>query len=167
MLESIENIVTPVIAEVAITGFLAIIAWFNRRLPEKHRLENEAKHRAAFKEAIDTGVGLIFDMIERAPAVASFDAVVREGIETAKAYVRRSVPDAIGVLLPPMDVIEDQLRSKLQKEITKRIPGLEVDRLSELLRGAGLPQAGLPVSGASQGVSAAPTPGVYSSSQRP
>lgn len=131
IVDSIQNIVQPVVVELLLTVVLALIAWLMRRLPERWRLDIEARHRDALHRALDTGVGLMIDTMQKHPAIAAPDLAV----STVLSYVERSVPDAIKRLGPTRAQLEDMARAKLQERVDAI---LGRDRLAEALKRAGL-----------------------------
>ena len=130
-LDSIQSIIQPILVELLLTLILAVLAWFLRLLPERFRVDIEAKHRAALHSAIDTGVGLLIDTMQKHPTIAAPDMA----IGTVLDYVERSVPDAIRKLGPSRAQLEDMARSKLQQQVDVV---LGRDRLAEALGNAGL-----------------------------
>lgn len=138
MLDSIENILAPVMVEVTLVLVFAGIGWLNRKLPEKNRLQIEEKHRLALHQAATTGASLIFDMIQTNPHVAITDGLIKEGLDRAEAHIRGSVPDALAALMPSRAQIEGIVRAKLQEQLSLR--GLtSIDALTQQLQSAGLP----------------------------
>lgn len=132
LIDSLQSIVQPIIVELLLTLILAVLAWFLRLLPERFRVDIEAKHRAALHSAIDTGVGLLIDTMQKHPTIAAPDMA----IGTVLDYVERSVPDAIRRLGPSRAQLEDMARAKLQQKVDAV---LGRDRLKEALENAGLP----------------------------
>lgn len=130
-IDSIQSIIQPILVELLLTLILAVLAWFLRLLPERFRVDIEAKHRAALHSAIDTGVGLLIDTMQKHPTIAAPDMA----IGTVLDYVERSVPDAIRRLGPSRSQLEDMARAKLQQQVDAV---LGRDRLAEALRGAGV-----------------------------
>ena len=130
-IDSIQNIIQPILVDLLLTLILAVLAWFLRLLPERFRVDIEAKHRAALHSAIDTGVGLLIDTMQKHPTIAAPDMA----IGTVLDYVERSVPDAIRRLGPSRAQLEDMARAKLQQQVDAV---LGRDRLAEALRGAGV-----------------------------
>lgn len=130
-LDSLQSIIQPILVELLLTLILAVLAWFLRLLPERFRVDIEAKHRAALHSAIDTGVGLLIDTMQKHPTIAAPDMA----IGTVLDYVERSVPDAIRRLGPSRAQLEDMARAKLQQQVDAV---LGRDRLAEALRGAGV-----------------------------
>lgn len=130
-IDSIQSIIQPILVELLLTLILAVLAWFLRLLPERFRVDIEAKHRAALHSAIDTGVGLLIDTMQKHPTIAAPDMA----IGTVLDYVERSVPDAIRRLGPSRAQLEDMARAKLQQQVDAV---LGRDRLAEALRGAGV-----------------------------
>lgn len=130
-IDSIQSIIQPILVELLLTLILAVLAWFLRLLPERFRVDIEAKHRAALHSAIDTGVGLLIDTMQKHPTIAAPDMA----IGTVLDYVERSVPDAIRRLGPSRAQLEDMARAKLQQQVDAV---LGRDRLAEALAGAGL-----------------------------
>lgn len=131
-LDSIQSIIQPILVELLLTLILAVLAWFLRLLPERFRVDIEAKHRAALHSAIDTGVGLLIDTMQKHPTIAAPDMA----IGTVINYVERSVPDAIRKLGPSRTQLEDMARAKLQQQVDA-IMGR--DRLAEALKNSGAP----------------------------
>lgn len=130
-IDSIQSIIQPILVELLLTLIIAVLAWFLRLLPERFRVDIEAKHRAALHSAIDTGVGLLIDTMQKHPTIAAPDMA----IGTVLDYVERSVPDAIRRLGPSRAQLEDMARAKLQQQVDAV---LGRDRLAEALRGAGV-----------------------------
>lgn len=130
IIDSLQNIVQPVVVDLLLFLILGAIGWLMRRLPEKWRVDIEAKHRDALHQALDTGVGLIVDTMQRHPAVAVPDAAAGQIVD----YVRRSVPGAIRKLGPSQAHLEAMARAKLQSRVDAV---LGRDRLAEALNRAG------------------------------
>lgn len=136
MIDSIQSIIQPILVDLLLTLILAVLAWFLRLLPERFRVDIEAKHRAALHSAIDTGVGLLIDTMQKHPTIAAPDMA----IGTVLDYVERSVPDAIRRLGPSRAQLEDMARAKLQQQVDAV---LGRDRLAEALRQAGVDARGV------------------------
>lgn len=136
MIDSIQNIIQPIVVELLLTLILAVLAWFLRLLPERFRVDIEAKHRAALHSALDTGVGLLIDTMQKHPTIAAPDMA----IGTVLDYVERSVPDAIRRLGPSRAQLEDMARAKLQHQVDAV---LGRDRLTEALKNAGVDARGV------------------------
>ena len=130
MIDTIQNIVQPIIVDLLLTLVLAIIAWLMRFLPERWRLDIEARHREALHKALDTGVGLLIDTMQKHPTIAAPDMAIGVVLE----YVDRSVPDALRKLAPSRKHLEDMARAKLQARIDAMTGR---DRLKEALDAAG------------------------------
>lgn len=130
MIDIIQNIAQPIIVDLLLTLILAIIAWLMRKLPERWRLDIEARHREALHKALDTGIGLAIDTMQKHPTIAAPDMA----IGTVLDYVERSVPDALRRLAPSRAHLEDMARAKLQQQVDA-IMGR--DRLAESLKQAG------------------------------
>lgn len=130
MIDIIQNIAQPIIVDLLLTLILAIIAWLMRKLPERWRLDIEARHREALHKALDTGIGLAIDTMQKHPTIAAPDMA----IGTVLDYVERSVPDALRRLAPSRTHLEDMARAKLQQQVDA-IMGR--DRLAEALKQAG------------------------------
>ena len=131
VIDSVQNIVQPVIVDLLLAIILGVIAWIMRRLPERWRLDIEAKHRAALHSALNTGVGLVIDAMQKHPGVLAPDLATTKIID----YVGRSVPDAIKKLGPSRAHLEEMARAKLQQQVDEL---LSRDRLAEALRDAGV-----------------------------
>lgn len=131
MIDSIQNIVQPIIVELLLGAILAVIAWAMRLLPERLRVDVEARHRDALHRALDTAVGLVIDTLQRHPSVAVPDAAVTQVIR----YVKGSVPDAIKRLGPSQAQLEAMATAKLQSKVDE-IMGR--DKLAAALQRAGL-----------------------------
>ena len=101
-----------------------------RFLPERWRLDIEARHREALHKALDTGVGLLIDTMQKHPTIAAPDMAIGVVLE----YVDRSVPDALRKLAPSRKHLEDMARAKLQARIDAMTGR---DRLKEALDAAG------------------------------
>lgn len=134
MIDIIQNILQPIAADYLAWAVFGIVGFFLRNLPAKWRVEVEARHREALHRAIDTGIGLVIDAIQKDPRIGIPDAAVTRVV----GYVLGSVPDAIRRLGPSRQQLERMARAKLQKEIDA-IMGR--DRLAEALKDAGLPAA--------------------------
>lgn len=132
MIDIIQSIAQPIIVDLLLTLILAIIAWLMRKLPERWRLDIEARHREALHKALDTGIGLAIDTMQKHPTIAAPDMA----IGTVLDYVERSVPDALRRLAPTRAHLEDMARAKLQKQVDA-IMGR--DRLADALKQAGAP----------------------------
>lgn len=130
MLDIVQNIVQPIIVDLLLTLILAIIAWLMRKLPERWRLDIEARHRDALHKALDTGIGLAIDTMQKHPSIAAPDMAIGVVLD----YVERSVPDALRKLAPSRAHLEDMARAKLQQKVDA-IMGR--DRLAEALKQAG------------------------------
>ncbi|SIS98613.1 hypothetical protein [Paracoccus saliphilus] len=130
IIDSIQNILQPILVDYAVWLILGVLAWFLRRLPERWRIEIEAKHRDALHSALNTGVGLAIDALQKHPSIAVPDRAAGEIV----SYVRRSVPGAIRRLGPSQGQLEQMARAKLQERLDA-ITGR--DRLTEALRDAG------------------------------
>lgn len=131
MIDMIQNIVQPILVELLLTTILLATGWLMRRLPERMRLDIEARHREALHRALDTGVGLVIDTLQKHPAVAVPDRAVAE----IAGYVHRSVPDALRRLAPSQAQLEKMARAKLQERVDAI---LGRDRLTEALQRAGV-----------------------------
>lgn len=135
MIDTITDTLQPVIVEVLLTLALAGIGWLMRFLPERMRIEIEAKHRAALHSALETGVNYALDAVEATlranPAIAVGDATVGRVLD----YVERSVPDAIRKLGPSRNILQDMARAKL----TEAMAAAGLDPLTNALRDAGAP----------------------------
>lgn len=132
MIDIIEGIVRPLLTEYIGLLILGVLTWAMSKLPARLRLDIEQRHRDALHRALDTGIGLVFDSMQRHPAVAVPDMAVTKIID----YVRASVPDAIERLAPSQAHLEAMARAKLAKAIDEAIGR---DRLTEALKDAGLP----------------------------
>lgn len=117
MLDIIENIVRPLLTEYIGLLIMGGAAWVLRKLPARLRLDIEQRHRDALHRAIDTGIGLAFDALQKHPGVAVPDMAVT----TILDYVRKSVPDAIKNLGPSQAHLEEMARAKLAKAINDAI----------------------------------------------
>ena len=117
MIDIIQNIVQPLLTEYAVLLVLGVVGWVMRRLPARMRLDIEKRHRDALHRAIDTGIGLAFDALQKHPGVAVPDMAVT----TILDYVRKSVPDAIKNLGPSQAHLEEMARAKLAKAINDAI----------------------------------------------
>ncbi|RMC29670.1 hypothetical protein [Paracoccus alkanivorans] len=127
IIDSIQNILQPIIVDYAAWLILGALGWFFRRLPERWRIEIEAKHREALHRALHSGAELLIDTIQKHPAVAVPDRAIGEIVD----YVRMSVPGAIRRLGPSL---EQMARAKLRERLDA-ITGR--DRLTEALERAG------------------------------
>lgn len=132
MFDFLQSAVQPIIADAIVVLILGAVGWSLRLLPQRWRLDIEARHRAALHSAVDTAVGLILDTVQRQPGIAVPDAVITRGI----GYVTESVPDAIKRLGPSQATLEALLRSRLQQALDAATGR---DRLTEALREAGGP----------------------------
>lgn len=130
MIDIIQNIAQPILVDLLLTLILAIIAWFMRRLPERWRLDIEARHREALHKALDTGIGLAIDTMQKHPTIAAPDMAIGVVLD----YVDRSVPDALRKLAPSRAHLEDMARAKLQQRVDAV---LGRDRLADALKEAG------------------------------
>lgn len=131
IIDSIQNILQPIIVDYAVWLILGVLAWFMRRLPERWQIEIEAKHRDALHSALNTGVGLAIDALQKHPSIAVPDRAAGEIVN----YVRRSVPGAIRRLGPSQEQLEQMARAKLRERLDA-IAGR--DRLSEVLDRTGV-----------------------------
>ena len=130
MIDAIQNILAPVIADYLGFVILGIVGFFLRNLPAKWRLDVEQKHRDALHRALLTGVNFAFDTLQLHPAVATHDKAIAVAVD----YVKGSVPDALKRLAPSQEQLEAMARAKLQEKLDA---ALGRDRLSEALREAG------------------------------
>lgn len=119
-----------IIVDLLLMLVLAIIGWAVSFLPARFRLDIEARHRDALHKALDTGVGLAIDTLQKHPAVAGPDMAIGAVLD----YVDRSVPDALRKLAPSRAQLEQMARAKLQRQVDAMIGR---DRLTEALRQAG------------------------------
>ena len=125
-LDSIQAIVQPIIVDLLLMLVLAIAGWALSFLPARFRLDIEARHRDALHKALDTGVGLAIDTLQKHPTIAAPDMAIGAVLD----YVDRSVPDALRKLAPSRAQLEDMARAKLQQQVDA-ITGR--DRLTEAL----------------------------------
>lgn len=130
MIDIIQSVVQPVLVDLLLTLILAVIAWLMRKLPERWRLDIEARHREALHKALDTGIGLAIDTMQKHPSIAAPDMAIGVVLD----YVERSVPDALRKLAPSRAHLEDMARAKLQQKVDA-IMGR--DRLADALKQAG------------------------------
>lgn len=130
MIDIIQSVAQPVLVDLLLTLILAIIAWLMRKLPERWRLDIEARHREALHRALDTGIGLAIDTMQKHPTIAAPDMA----IGTVLDYVERSVPDALRKLAPSRAHLENMARAKLQQRVDAIVGR---DRLADALRDAG------------------------------
>lgn len=130
-LDSIQNIIQPIIVDLLLMLVLAIIGWAASFLPARFRLDIQQRHRDALHAALSTGVGLAIDTIQKHPTIAAPDMAIGVVLD----YVERSVPDAIRKLGPSRAHLEDMARSRLQQQVDAV---LGRDRLAEALRQAGV-----------------------------
>lgn len=114
--------ITPGLVEILGVLLTGIIAWAAAMAREKWGVDIEARHRAALQSALMSGARLALD--RKLDAKAALDLIL--------SYARASVPDAIRVLNPPAQVLEDLARAKLQE--AAQVVG--DDRLAEALRRA-------------------------------
>lgn len=126
IIDSIQNILQPIIVDYATWLILGALGWFFRRLPERWRIDIEAKHREALHRALHSGTELLIDTLQKHPAVAVPDRAIGEIVD----YVRMSVPGAIRRLGPSQEQLEQMARAKLRERLDA-ITGR--DRLSEAL----------------------------------
>ena len=130
IIDSLQNVVQPIVVDYLVFVVLAVIGWLMRRLPERMRIDIEARHREALHSALNTGVGLLIDTAQKHPAVIGPDMAAGAIVD----YVRRSVPGAIRKLGPSQAQLEDMARAKLQQQIDGLMGR---DRLKDALRDAG------------------------------
>ena len=57
MIDAIQNILQPLLADYLAWALMGVLAWFLRWLPAKWRVEVEARHREALHRALNTGIG--------------------------------------------------------------------------------------------------------------
>lgn len=114
---------TPVILEVTATVATVAITAASGYAMRKWGIEIQAKHRDALHSALMTGVN----------AALGRGLTGNAAVAAAIDYARQSVPDAIGNLKPPVQVITDLANSKLE-EATKVPAG---DALAAALKQAG------------------------------
>lgn len=131
-IDSIQNIIQPVLVDLLLMLALAIISWAASFLPARFKLDIEAKHRAALHSALNTGVGLAIDTMQKHPTIAAPDMAIGAVLD----YVERSVPDAIRRLGPSRAQLEDMARAKLTQQVDAI---LGRDRLTDALADAGAP----------------------------
>lgn len=129
MIDTIQNIIQPLLTEYIGLLILGVITWAMSKLPTRLRLDIEQRHRDALHRAIDTGIGLVFDSLQKHPGVAVPDMAVTQIIK----YVRASVPDALERLAPSQAQLEAMARAKLARAIDTAIGR---DRLAEALQQA-------------------------------
>lgn len=132
MIDFVQGVLQPIFADYLTWAILGIVAWFLRFLPAKWRVEVEARHREALHRALNTGIGLVIDTIQKDPRIAVPDAAIGRIV----GYVKASVPGAIRRLGPSQEMLETMARAKLQLELDA-IMGR--DRLTEALQQAGVP----------------------------
>lgn len=130
MIDTIQAVLAPLVADYIGFLLLAALGFFMRHLPAKWRLEVEQKHRDALHKALETGVNLAIDTLQLHPAVATHDKAIAVVID----YVKGSVPDALKRFTPTQQQLEDMARAKLQAKLDA---ALGRDRLAEALRDAG------------------------------
>ena len=130
-LDSIQNIIQPIIVDLLLMLVLAIIGWAASFLPARFRLDIQQRHRDALHAALSTGVGLAIDTMQKHPTIAAPDMAIGVVLD----YVERSVPSAIRNLGPSRAHLEDMARAKLAQKVDAV---LGRDRLAEALRGAGV-----------------------------
>lgn len=126
MFDTITATLQPMLVEYLLLLTLAGAGWLMRRLPERMRMDIEARHREALHRALDTGVGLAVAAGRRTPQAAALDMAVAE----IAGYVHRSVPDALRRLAPSQAQLEQMARAKLQQHLDA-LTGR--DRLTEAL----------------------------------
>lgn len=98
---------TPGLLELMSVAITALIGWAVAKASKKWGIEIEAKHRESLHWALYTAAQLALERKLTGQAA----------IELIRDYVRRSVPDAIGVLKPSSTVLEDLARAKLVQVI--------------------------------------------------
>lgn len=130
MIDTVQSILAPIVADYLGFLLLALVGFFMRHLPSKWRLEVEQKHRLALHKALETGVNLAVDTLQRHPAVAVHDKAIAVVVD----YVAGSVPDALQRLAPTQKQLEDMARAKIQAKLDA---ALGRDRLAEALQEAG------------------------------
>ena len=130
-LDSLQSIIQPIIVDLLLMLVLAIIGWAASFLPARFRLDIQQRHRDALHAALNTGVGLAIDTMQKHPTIAAPDMAIGVVLD----YVERSVPDAIRKLGPSRAHLEDMARSRLQQQVDAV---LGRDRLAEALRQAGV-----------------------------
>lgn len=126
MFDTITATLQPMLVEYLLLLTLAGAGWLMRRLPERMRMDIEARHREALHRALDTGVGLAVAAVRRTPQAAALDIAVAE----IAGYVHRSVPGALRQLAPSQAQLEQMARAKLQQHLDALIGR---DRLTEAL----------------------------------
>ena len=126
MLDSIAVVLQPLVTEYLFLLALAGAGWLLRRLPERHRMEIEEKHRQALHKALETGVALALEAAKRHPKAVVLDLAVSE----VAGYVHRSVPEALRRLAPSQAHLEQMAKAKLRQHLDK-LAG--VDRLTDAL----------------------------------
>lgn len=130
MIDFVQSIIQPILADYLTWAILGAAMWFLRFLPARWRVDIEARHRQALHQAIETGIGLVIDTLQKDPRVAVPDAAVTRVI----GYVTGSVPDALRRLAPS----QEQLQHMVVSKITQRLDAAAGrDRLAGALRQAG------------------------------
>lgn len=105
ILQSIYAEILPVILQVVGIALAAWIARVAAIAKARWGIEIEARHREALHSALMTGAAAVLKR-----------QLTWDGAKAAvKAYVRRSVPDALAALKPDPQVLDDLIESKLRE----------------------------------------------------
>ncbi len=121
-MDIIKAALLPHLLEIINILLACVVGWVANVARKKWGVDIEARHREALQSALMTGARLALDR--------KLDAMA--GLQLILSYVHESVPDAIKALKPPVRVLEDLARAKLQE--AAQVVG--DDRLSEALRKA-------------------------------
>lgn len=117
---------TPGLLELMSVAITALIGWAVAKASKKWGIEIEAKHREALHSAL----------MNAARLALSHQLTGDKAVSMIVDYARQSVPDAIGNLKAPSNVLNDLARAKLEQAIGEQ-SGPAVDALAGALRRAG------------------------------
>ena len=112
MLDILNTLIAPYVADIAGAVATALIGYLVALVKARFGIEIEARHREALHSAMTTGMLLA---LSRLGVGASKTALTTAAVEYAKA----SVPDALKKLAPSDGVLADLAVSKLQSILSK------------------------------------------------
>lgn len=121
MNELIEQL-TPAIVSLAATILTFLAYRANAYLKAKTGFEIEAMNRDALHSALETGVELAIAKASKNKTAAA--AAQDELVDLIVAYVKRSVPDAIGALKPSQEQLKDMAIAKVEQRIPAEVRDL-------------------------------------------
>lgn len=110
-MQDILDAATPHLIEIAGLILTALIGWAATQASRKWGLDIEQRHRDALHTALLTGARLALS--KQLTAATAIDLIL--------SHVKQSVPDALGKLAPPRDVLENLARAKLEQVAAEAI----------------------------------------------